>query len=115
MRCGKYFAKRRASRWWMTAKPIISPCRWRPAGGVMYRETYEEDRKRGPIERHYCLCDPHVIFNFVALAVLSGIIGNASYDLIKNVLNRLFAQGSKLAKVDSFEFAKLSKLSSNAS
>jgi hypothetical protein len=54
--------------------------------GYQYRKAYSRDLLKGPIRTKYLLKDFGDWFAFVGLAVLSGVIGNASYDLIKHLV-----------------------------
>ena len=58
--------------------------------GYSYREVYENQfQKEGEITTFYCLAQASEYLNFIVLAVLSGIIGNFSYDIIKKVIKRI--------------------------
>jgi hypothetical protein len=60
--------------------------------GFQYPEQYRKDYEAERDSRvRYFLLPPHEILVFVALAVLSGIVGNASYDLVKAVVRRIKA------------------------
>ena len=56
--------------------------------GYQYRVRYEEDYERNKdFSVRYCLTELNEFFQFIALAAISGIIGNYSYYKIKNLLN----------------------------
>jgi uncharacterized OB-fold protein len=61
--------------------------------GHLYRAIFERQIKEQPeIKSMASLADAPYSLVFATVAALSGIIGNASYDLIKNIIRRL--QGS---------------------
>lgn len=55
-------------------------------GGWTCRIQYENEKDEG---KYYYTEQCGEILNFVAIAVASGLIGNASYDIVKKVLNKL--------------------------
>lgn len=61
--------------------------------GLIYRDTYEQDvRHEGKWETHRAIPINHStleLLAFAGLAAVSGIIGNASYDLVKTVIQRV--------------------------
>lgn len=58
--------------------------------GFQYRKRYEYDLKKKPSPSlHYILKELHDIFNFLGLAVISGLAGNFAYDKLKIALNRV--------------------------
>ena len=58
--------------------------------GVYYRQRYEDQiQEHGEITRKYCLAEPPVVLSFIGGVMAGGIIGNASYDLVKSALTRL--------------------------
>lgn len=58
--------------------------------GYLYREAYEKQlRAQKKITTYYALPEPSVLLVFCALAALSGIVGNASYDFVKKIVKRL--------------------------
>jgi hypothetical protein len=59
--------------------------------GHQYREKYESDIEE-TAHRRYFLVPPPEWLVFVAMAVLSGVIGNASYDTIKGVVARILSR-----------------------
>lgn len=60
---------------------------------IQYRELYERElRDNGRIKTKACLFELPDIYIFAIAAVASGIIGNASYDLIKLFIRRLSSQ-----------------------
>lgn len=63
--------------------------------GYTYRKQYEKDLADGSLGTHYCLFNLHEAISWLALAALSGIVGNASFELTKTVINKIKAQISK--------------------
>lgn len=58
--------------------------------GWTYRLQYEHDlEEKGTIGTHYYLAEYEEIFNFIALAAVSGIVGNFAYDVIKKVIGSI--------------------------
>lgn len=58
--------------------------------GWNYRLQYEQDLdKNGTISIHYYLEQCEEIFNFIALAAVSGIVGGFAYDVIKKVIGNI--------------------------
>jgi hypothetical protein len=63
--------------------------------GYDYRKKYEEQvNSKGMISIRYSLPEPGTIACFLGVAALSGIIGGASYDIVKEVIRRIIS-GSK--------------------
>ena len=64
--------------------------------GWNYRLEYEKLlKKNNKIDRHFSLEQYIGIINFVALAIMSGMIGNFSYDIVKKVIEKVYAQVKK--------------------
>lgn len=58
--------------------------------GWTYRLQYEHDlAEEGAISTHYYLEECEEIFNFIALAAVSGIVGGFAYDVIKKVISSI--------------------------
>lgn len=58
--------------------------------GFQYRKRSEyESRHNSNIKRAFYLKELHNIFSFVGLAVISGLIGNFSYDKLKQILKTI--------------------------
>lgn len=58
--------------------------------GYDYRKKYEEQTdKDDKVTTTYCLNEPLAIACFIGVAAISGIIGNASYDLVKKVVGKI--------------------------
>ncbi len=52
--------------------------------GWNYRLKYENDLKeKGRIDTHYFLEEYEEIFNFIAVAIASGVVGGFAYDVVK--------------------------------
>ncbi len=65
--------------------------------GYDYRRCYERDyRKDRKLETRHFLLIPAVVWNFIALAALTGIIGGASYAFVKKVIRKI---GEKMPNV----------------
>lgn len=61
--------------------------------GYDYRKRYEEQfKEKGKIELKFALKESAEIINWIGLAVLSGVIGGASWDLIKLVCRKITEQ-----------------------
>jgi hypothetical protein len=61
--------------------------------GYQYPQRHAQDQHLPPSERpHYHLVDLHEAFVFVALAMLTGVLGNAPYDVLKTVCRRILQQ-----------------------
>lgn len=59
--------------------------------GWNYRLQYEKDLKeRGRIDTHYYLEQYEEIFNFIALAAASNIVGGFAYDIVKKVVTKVY-------------------------
>ena len=60
--------------------------------GHLYREDYQKQvDKHGEVKIYYCL-EPDSIYKFIGLAMLSGVIGNLAYDLIKTASLKIIAE-----------------------
>ena len=58
--------------------------------GWTYRLQYEHDlAETGAINTHYYLAECEEIFNFIALAAVSGVVGGFAYDVIKKVISSI--------------------------
>lgn len=58
--------------------------------GWNYRLKYEKDLKeKGRIDTHYFLEQYEEIFNFIAVAIASGVIGGFAYDVVKKVIIKI--------------------------
>ncbi len=78
--------------------------------GYHYRLVYEEQYKeKGDIHVHYFLDTPSECWIFVISAILSGVIGNASYDLIKKVIKKIASSYNPQSK----EIIELLKMTEN--
>lgn len=72
-----------------------------------YRLKYEEDFKTDPaLKSRYYLHELGKIFEFLGLAVISGVAGNYAYDKIKEVINNI-VQNPLLIKIQDKEFQRL--------
>ncbi len=61
--------------------------------GFDYRRAYEDQLMlKGSLKTHYYLAEPFEIAVFIAAAVVSGIIGNASYDVVKKAVKKILGQ-----------------------
>ena len=81
--------------------------------GIMYRSSYEDQYKRIKNSREFTmwsLDDPGDIQKFITLAILSGIIGNASWEVIRYVIRKIFTQLKETSNqniiyfMDTFDF-----------
>lgn len=67
--------------------------------GYHYRQTYEDDLQAGELNvRHALVFDD--IWIFAGLAALSGIIGNAAYDVLKIVIRKLREKRAEVIEYD---------------
>lgn len=58
--------------------------------GWDYRLKYEKDlEEKGKIDTHYYLEQCEEIFNFIALAIASGVVGGLAYDVVKKVISNV--------------------------
>lgn len=58
--------------------------------GWDYRLKYEKDlEEKGRISTHYCLEPREEVFNFIALAAASGLVGGLAYDTVKKVFAKI--------------------------
>jgi uncharacterized membrane protein YvbJ len=63
--------------------------------GVVYRSRYEAQlRRHGKIIEKYDLTPPEWLI-FISIAALSGIIGNAAYDVVKAIINKIVNNSAK--------------------
>lgn len=61
--------------------------------GYQYRKQYEEQYKeKGQIDVKYHLVELNEAFSWIGLALISGIIGGASWDFVKYVINKIASQ-----------------------
>lgn len=56
--------------------------------GYQYRRQHESDRANGITGRHYYLVELSRPFEWIALAIVSGVLGNAAWEVIKIVVQR---------------------------
>jgi DNA-directed RNA polymerase subunit RPC12/RpoP/transcriptional regulator with XRE-family HTH domain len=55
--------------------------------GYLYRLEYEKQiSKKGEVVEHYQMAPPPELLLFIGVAALSGVIGNLTYDLLKNAI-----------------------------
>lgn len=69
--------------------------------GYLYRQTYEKDFHKGKLNSRYQISFDE-IWIFAALAALSGVIGNATYDLIKIAINKIRRKRAEFTKASIF-------------
>lgn len=63
--------------------------------GHLYREDYQKQvDKHGEVEIYYCI-EPESIYKFIGLAMLSGVIGNLAWDLIKTATFKIISEYNK--------------------
>ncbi|AWG20529.1 hypothetical protein FFWV33_02775 [Flavobacterium faecale] len=61
--------------------------------GFNYRRAYEEQvKKNGEVNEKFSLIAPTDYFDFLAIAALSGMVGNFAYDLVKNVAKQIYTK-----------------------
>ncbi len=66
--------------------------------GYDYRKAYEQQMHTdGKIAKKYALLDPVTIACFIGVAALSGIIGGASYDLVKRVIGKIMRSSKEVS------------------
>ena len=74
--------------------------------GYSYRKAYEEQiLKDGRIAKRYFSPEPAAILCFIGIAALSGIIGGASYDLVKKIISKIM--GSSNSRAEGIDEAKI--------
>ncbi|MBW2738870.1 MAG: hypothetical protein JRE64_08485 [Deltaproteobacteria bacterium] len=65
--------------------------------GYEYRMAYEKQiNDQGKITLKHALFDPVTLTCFIGIAALSGIIGNASYDILKKVIGEILNKSKKV-------------------
>ncbi|MGI9048337.1 MAG: hypothetical protein ACR2GU_02995 [Rubrobacteraceae bacterium] len=74
--------------------------------GYQYRTVYEGEHEEGP-RAHYSLLLLHEIVEWVALAVISGLIGGASTELAKRAIAKLRKQVAEEPELRDLDEAKL--------
>jgi hypothetical protein len=74
--------------------------------GYQYRKVYEEEPEEGP-RKHYSLLLLHEMVEWVALAVISGLIGGASTELAKRVIAKIKKQVAEKPELRDLDEAKL--------
>ncbi|MDB5391809.1 MAG: hypothetical protein JWM11_7455 [Planctomycetaceae bacterium] len=90
--CGKTYALRRYRQLLDKGRDIVKY-------GIGYRRAYEEQFcEHGKIVTWYSLQDPTLVEAAVG-AIVSGVVGNFAYDVLKNILRQLYGQ-IKTWKVD---------------
>ncbi len=61
--------------------------------GWLYRKVYEKClQENGELNTRLCLKEAPEIINFIALAAISGIIGNISTDIVKKIISKIKVQ-----------------------
>jgi hypothetical protein len=75
--------------------------------GYQYRGLYEDEVRDGEEQRRHYLLPLHEIFNFIGLAVLSGIVGNTAHELVKAAIGRIREQARTEKLVDPAILARL--------
>jgi len=61
--------------------------------GFLYRKQYEMDYKKDKaLSKRYCLSSPPDVLIYIGSVIVSGIIGNYSYDVIKKVISKIREQ-----------------------
>lgn len=63
--------------------------------GFQYPRQYASDRRAGVTDVRHCLLELPPLVTWLALAALSGVAGNATYDAIKTVIERLAAASAR--------------------
>lgn len=75
--------------------------------GYQYRLRYEHDIKTDPnLRGRYSFIELHKVFEFLGLAVISGVAGNFAYDSIKTVIKNI-AQNPLIIKIQDKDFQKV--------
>ena len=70
---------------------VVSFARRAVRYGYQYRRIYERDIESGVDDRRHYAEKLNEVYTFIALAILSGILGNASYDAVKAAIRRIRA------------------------
>lgn len=85
--------------------------------GYDYRIEYEKQyEKHGEIKIMYSLLDPSSYYELIAIAALSGMVGNLAYDLVKAVASQIWKKltsKKKEANLDNDEELLLELVSNN--
>jgi hypothetical protein len=87
--------KQRFDRLWWYASDAVKY-------GFAYRDAYEEDLRQGDLDQAYCLQPAGEVLTWVALAALSGIVGNGSTALIRSAIQRIVqkARREQLGRIE---------------
>lgn len=64
--------------------------------GYQYRERYRADAQTGESDQRHCLVPLDVVFAWIALAVISGVLGNASWEAIQKVLKKISVSNARI-------------------
>jgi hypothetical protein len=70
---------------------VLEPARDAAVFGYFYRRAFERSAERGETKKRYAL-GVDDIFIFLALAIISGIVGNAAYNASWAALKRIISQ-----------------------
>ncbi len=75
---------------------IVSAAKSSVEFGILYRNYYESQLTRnGEISSKASIVPPDQWLVFIGIAALSGIVGNASYDLIKSVIRKIISKAKR--------------------
>jgi hypothetical protein len=64
--------------------------------GYQYPAVYARDRAAGHTNERYCLVELPPVVTWIALAALSGVVGNATFDAIKAAVRRIVNASTEL-------------------
>lgn len=64
--------------------------------GYQYREAYRTDAQKGKSEQRHYLVPLDVVFIWITLAVISGVLGNASWEAIQKVLKKILVSNVRV-------------------
>lgn len=80
--CGRIIPRQRYTR---LVRSAAAAARY----GFQYRDRYRADAQNGPLHSRYCLAALDAVFTWIALAVISGVLGNASWESIQKVIKKI--------------------------
>ena len=75
--------------------------------GIMYRDAYEDQCKNsedGKVSVLFSLTDPSNYQELITLIILSGIIGGASWELVKKAISKLYDKCKEINEIDGVYF-----------
>ena len=87
--CGRTIPRQKYTR-------LVSSAAAATRFGHQYRERYRVDANTGKSEQRHYLVPLDVVFAWIALAVISGVLGNASWEAIQKVLKKILVSNARV-------------------